>query len=447
MVTNLWVLFMFMVLSTASIYLLIKYRGNRLIYWVSIALLCGALAGMQIMMEKELLPYMSANSDIHTVKWVTIIAGILNFIVNTVLYWVVLVFFLIYNNIRVKSWLIAALSIPIVITFFFYTDLSTNRLNVFFIAGWGVFYVISSGILALRPIWIEKERTNRLYHSANAMIMYVPLVCLNIYQFLPSTYSDHVLAIIPIVNLISVLIIISLYIWGSYLGVQRKALQQVHMGTTLFQHSVKNSISKVKLNAINIRKSVHKDSIQDIDRFVDNILHIHADMMRTISQITTAVSDKIQLNRGRYDLSEMVDEVVKIIAPNHQIHIIKNVEPVELLIDKQLVTECLLNICHNAIEAMTGEGSLLVQLEQKKRAVILKISDTGHGMNTIQLQNVCEPFYSTKHRTGKNFGLGMFQVKKVMEAHNGKVIVTSKLQQGTTVRLIFKRKRVAKWKK
>jgi signal transduction histidine kinase len=57
------------------------------------------------------------------------------------------------------------------------------------------------------------------------------------------------------------------------------------------------------------------------------------------------------------------------------------------------------------------------------------------------MAQVFEPFYSTKGRTGKNMGLGMYYVQKVMEAHKGKVLLDSEAGKGTTVSLMFKRRR------
>jgi len=438
---------MFISLSITGFYLLIKYRENRLILWVAIISICGALAGLQTIIEKEFLPYINSNSDLKTLEIATAFAGILNFIISTFPYLAVLIFFLIYNGIRVNIWMISALSIPLIIALIFYTDIRANSLNVLIIASWGTLYVVLSGILAVRPIWMEKERTELMYHSANAILLIVPLLCLNIFHFLPTKYSDQLLKMIPIVSIISVLMFIGLYLRGMFLGVQRKALQNVHMGAALFQHSLKNSINKVKLNAINIRENVQKDRIQELDRFVSNLLNTHDEMMQTISQITTVINDQVQMNRQNQDLSKILDEVTEMLDSFPRIHVIKNYHPVELFIDKHLITECLVNICNNAIDAMKGEGNLHIELEQRKRTIILKISDTGHGMSTMQRQSAFEPFYSTKHRTGKNYGLGMFHVRKIMDAHRGKVIITSKPNKGTIIKLIFRGKKESRWKK
>ncbi|WP_157213489.1 ATP-binding protein [Paenibacillus senegalensis] len=109
-----------------------------------------------------------------------------------------------------------------------------------------------------------------------------------------------------------------------------------------------------------------------------------------------------------------------------------------LWLDKAMITECLQNIFNNAVDAMNEEGTLRIHLESGKGKTRISISDTGSGMDSIQLQNIFEPFYSTKHKSGRHFGMGMYQVRKVMAAHKGKVEVKSKPGQGTTVTLIFK---------
>jgi len=76
-----------------------------------------------------------------------------------------------------------------------------------------------------------------------------------------------------------------------------------------------------------------------------------------------------------------------------------------------------------------------VTVERMRRHVRIHFTDSGRGMNEEQLRNLFEPFYSTKVNSGHNFGLGMFHVKKIMNAHRGKVKVTSQPGKGTTVTL------------
>lgn len=160
-------------------------------------------------------------------------------------------------------------------------------------------------------------------------------------------------------------------------------------------------------------------------------------MMAMMSKISHATSDKLGSKREMHDISVVLDEVLESVEALPNVRVEKRYVPTLLLIDRMLITECLQNICNNAVEAMWEKGSLHISLDKRTNKVLLTIRDTGRGMNSIQLQNIFEPFYSTKLRTGEHFGLGMYQVKKVVEAHKGKVEVSSTPNKGTVIVLTF----------
>jgi len=75
------------------------------------------------------------------------------------------------------------------------------------------------------------------------------------------------------------------------------------------------------------------------------------------------------------------------------------------------------------------EGSDLLQ-EARDRVVVLRISDTGVGMSQETLQKLFTPFFTTKEA---GTGLGLSTVKKIVEAHRGRIKVDSAPGEGTTV--------------
>ena len=93
------------------------------------------------------------------------------------------------------------------------------------------------------------------------------------------------------------------------------------------------------------------------------------------------------------------------------------------------------NILKNAIEAMKKAGKLEVLTSSaphdKPRYVVIKISDTGKGIDDENLPYLFDPFFSTKSR---GTGLGLALCKKiVVENHRGQIDVESKKNIGTTV--------------
>lgn len=92
------------------------------------------------------------------------------------------------------------------------------------------------------------------------------------------------------------------------------------------------------------------------------------------------------------------------------------------------------NICKNAVDAMEGEGTLLIKMSTTPEMVHIDISDTGKGIPPKQFKRIFEPGYSTKKR---GWGLGLSLVKRIVnEYHKGKVFVLeSTLDKGTTFRI------------
>ncbi len=95
------------------------------------------------------------------------------------------------------------------------------------------------------------------------------------------------------------------------------------------------------------------------------------------------------------------------------------------------------NICKNAIDAMSGSGTINIKYQQNGAQVLIDISDTGKGIPASKFKTVFKPGYTTKKR---GWGLGLSLVKRIVEEyHNGKIIVkSSEINSGTTFRIMLR---------
>jgi len=104
--------------------------------------------------------------------------------------------------------------------------------------------------------------------------------------------------------------------------------------------------------------------------------------------------------------------------------------------DRKLLTEALINLLVNALEAMPDYGVLSITATRDRfdlkggtaPCVRIDISDTGHGITEDQIENVFEPFFTTK---ASGTGLGLPLVLNTIRDHGGVVRVKSMVQQGT----------------
>jgi len=93
------------------------------------------------------------------------------------------------------------------------------------------------------------------------------------------------------------------------------------------------------------------------------------------------------------------------------------------------------NLIKNALKAMPEGGTLTIDLNQRKKSEIeLKIRDSGKGMAKEDQERLFEPFYSG-FKTGK--GIGMAVVRRIVDDYNGKIRVSSELDEGTEIGILL----------
>ena len=110
--------------------------------------------------------------------------------------------------------------------------------------------------------------------------------------------------------------------------------------------------------------------------------------------------------------------------------------------DEQQVTQVFTNVLINAYEAMGNTGLARVrasrsQLHDGRRtreAVLVEIGDSGPGIDAEVERKMFEPFYSTKP---KGSGLGLAIVRKIVDAHDGRLDIETAPGAGTTIRVTF----------
>ena len=115
------------------------------------------------------------------------------------------------------------------------------------------------------------------------------------------------------------------------------------------------------------------------------------------------------------------------------------------------LSKTVMNLVSNAVEAMPGGGK--VYIFTKNRYVdrlikgydeikegdyaVLKISDTGIGINSVDIEKIFEPFYTKKVMGRSGTGLGMAVVWGTVKDHKGYITVDSETRKGTTITLYF----------
>jgi two-component system sensor histidine kinase PilS (NtrC family) len=198
-------------------------------------------------------------------------------------------------------------------------------------------------------------------------------------------------------------------------------------------HEIRNPLSS-------IRGSL--EVIRDSEKSVDSLHFINMALNESIrlNEIVTDFLNFAQfvpLKRNRLHISEVINEVyidVLSRAQTKKVVIRREDNDFVVLGDLNKLEAGLLNILNNACEA-TPEGNVVnIKTYKEKKEGIIEIQDTGKGISKRALDKIFEPFFTTKKG---GIGLGLAIVKNIIEAHDGRIEVSSKIHKGTTFKVIL----------
>lgn len=102
--------------------------------------------------------------------------------------------------------------------------------------------------------------------------------------------------------------------------------------------------------------------------------------------------------------------------------------------DPELIKQCIINMVKNSMEAMPDGGRIDLRCYMRGDRAVAEVADTGAGIPPENLDQVFNPFFSTKD---KGAGLGLAMIKKILDEAGGSVELESEVGKGTTVRLLL----------
>jgi len=191
-----------------------------------------------------------------------------------------------------------------------------------------------------------------------------------------------------------------------------------------------------------------------IQKYINNIYNASARATELVRQIMTfsRMSKVPLLSMYVSDVIHECIELIKSTSPEN-IDILYEIESgYDYVIkgDKTQVNQILLNLCTNAIDAMSPKGGTLEiklsasniqvpnELNDNNRYISLKVKDSGCGIEENIIKNIFDPFFSTKE-VGKGSGLGLSVVYSIINGHNGNISVVNNRQSGVEFTVLLPR--------
>lgn len=207
-----------------------------------------------------------------------------------------------------------------------------------------------------------------------------------------------------------------------------KELEAFQTMATFFVHDLKNAASTLNLMLQNLPDhfddpAFRADALRGIGKTVRHINHL-------ISRLGL-LRHELKLEKIRGDLNAVANRAIAGLEAGGGVTLTSALGQLpEFHFDPEQIGKVVTNLVLNAREAMTGPGEIRLATRAANGWAVLSVSDTGAGMSPeFMARALFRPFQTTKK---SGLGIGMFQSKMIVEAHGGRIAVTSELGRGTT---------------
>jgi putative PEP-CTERM system histidine kinase len=202
--------------------------------------------------------------------------------------------------------------------------------------------------------------------------------------------------------------------------------------TSYVIHDVKNSVAALSLLARNALthfddREFQRDSIRTLSRTVER-------MKALLGKLGSSSVRTVELAVEPVDLAVLLEEAVQPLRADARIQVVIDFRPVpSVSADPEALLQAFQNLVKNAAEALSGPGTVTISLDRVEDAVVVSVADTGPGMSEDFVRtSLFAPFRSTKDG---GWGIGLFQVRDIIERHGGTISVASTPGQGTMFRV------------
>ncbi len=217
---------------------------------------------------------------------------------------------------------------------------------------------------------------------------------------------------------------------------ESERLATVGQGMAYISHEIKNPLMIIGGFAQQVLRKTGQD------RKNREKLEIIINEINRLEEFLSDVTDLTKLSKPKKEMASInstVEEVATLLGQEFKAQNVAFDKSIDLhiqetLFDPKQIKQVLVNLLKNAVEAMPEGGKLSMETHLKDQSIEIRISDTGKGIAPEALKDIFDPFVTNK---AKGTGLGLAISRKIIQDHEGDMLIQSKLGEGAVCTVVL----------
>jgi signal transduction histidine kinase len=248
-----------------------------------------------------------------------------------------------------------------------------------------------------------------------------------------------------LLSLFSILTLITLFVIAIKALIKQKKVSDVKTDfINNITHELKTPLTTLGISAKILERIDIRNNEEQFNSVLNTISRQNHRLQSLIDQVmaNSLGENEIELLKEKIDAESFLKAIVadfKIAFPKVTIETYFNTNETSLVLDKFHLTTAILNVLENAIKY--GSSKITLKTELIKNQFNISIKDDGIGISKNKHSLLFDKFYRVEEgnlHNAKGLGLGLFYVKQIIKAHQGKIDVISDLGKGSEFTIMFK---------
>jgi putative PEP-CTERM system histidine kinase len=209
-------------------------------------------------------------------------------------------------------------------------------------------------------------------------------------------------------------------------------LEALHRFSVFCLHDLKNLAARLSLVAQNAEAhgkdpAFQESAMRTVGDTANKMTMLMSKLsLKSFEPMSMAMPESI-------DMSTLIDETVAPMRVKEHVRLYVSGVPVPpVMAVREQLHQVILNLVLNAKQAIDEKGEISIVIEESNGFVVVTVSDTGSGIPNSMLESLFRPLQSRKPG---GLGVGLYQSKQIVEAHQGTILVQSQEGMGTQVRI------------